>query len=85
MQPKKEEPDQQDQSQKKAAQQNDRMRQQEVQIIQRKLQALRSAPKGTDPSITAGYEPKGNVLDEISRSSKMSLEDYMMIKKTVVV
>ena len=81
MQPKKEEPDQQDQSQKKAAQQNDRMRQQEVQIIQRKLQALRSAPKGTDPSITAGYEPKGNLLDEIRTSTKMSLEDYMMIKK----
>lgn len=81
MQPKKEEPDQQDQLQKKAAQQKDRMKQQEVQIIQRKLQALRSAPKGTDPSITAGYEPKGNVLDEIPRSSKMSLEDYMMIKK----
>ena len=81
MQPKKEEPDQQDQLQKKAAQQKDRMRQQEVQIIQRKLQALRSAPKGSDPSITAGYEPKGNVLDEIRRSSKMSLEDYMMIKK----
>ena len=81
MQPKKEEPDQQDQLQKKAAQQKDRMRQQEVQIIQRKLQALRSAPKGSDPSITAGYEPKGNVIDEIRRSSKMSLEDYMMIKK----
>ena len=81
MQPKKEEPDQQNQLQKKEAQQKDRMRQQEVQIIQRKLQALRSAPKGTDPSITAGYEPKGNVLDEIPRSSKMSLEDYMMIKK----
>ena len=38
---------------KKVDQQQDRMRQQEVQILQRKLQALRSAPKGTDPSITA--------------------------------
>ncbi len=38
---------------KKSQQQKDRMRQQEVQILQRKLQALRSAPKGTDPSITA--------------------------------
>jgi hypothetical protein len=34
-------------------QQKDRTRQQEVQILQRKLQALRSAPKGSDPSITA--------------------------------
>jgi hypothetical protein len=41
------------QPQKKQQQQQDRTRQQEVQILQRKLQALRSAPKGTDPSITA--------------------------------
>lgn len=38
---------------KKAQQNQDRMRQQEILILQRKLQALRSAPKGTDPSITA--------------------------------
>jgi hypothetical protein len=42
-----------DQQQKKTQQQQDRMRQQEVQILQRKLQALRSAPKGANPSITA--------------------------------
>ena len=30
----------------------DRMRQQEIQIMQRKLQALKTAPKGIDPSIT---------------------------------
>lgn len=44
---------QQDQMQKKAAQQKDKQRQQEVQILQRKLQALRSAPKGVDTDITA--------------------------------
>ena len=42
-----------DQENKKMQQQKDRTRQQEVQILQRKLQALRSAPKGSDPSITA--------------------------------
>jgi len=42
-----------DQQQKKIQQQQDRVRQQEVQILQRKLQALRSAPRGVDPSITA--------------------------------
>jgi hypothetical protein len=41
------------QKEKKIQQQQDRMKQQEVQILQRKLQALKSAPKGTDPSITA--------------------------------
>jgi hypothetical protein len=42
-----------EQENKKMQQQKDRTRQQEVQILQRKLQALRSAPKGSDPSITA--------------------------------
>jgi hypothetical protein len=46
-------PQKTDQQQKKLQQQQDRMRQQEVQIIQRKLQTLRSAPKGSDPSIMA--------------------------------
>lgn len=36
----------------KIKQQQDRMRQQEIQIMQRKLQALKTAPKGIDPSIT---------------------------------
>jgi hypothetical protein len=44
---------QQNTMQKKAAQQKDRQKQQEVQILQRKLQALRSAPKGVDTDITA--------------------------------
>jgi hypothetical protein len=44
---------QQNTHQKKQDQQQERTRQQEIQIIQRKLQALRSAPKGSDPSITA--------------------------------
>jgi len=42
-----------DKQQKKTQQQQDKVRQQEVQILQRKLQALKSAPKGIDPSITA--------------------------------
>jgi hypothetical protein len=67
MQPKTSDPDQQ---KKKVQQQQDRMRQQEVQIMQRKLQAMRSAPKGSDPSITAGYEPEGEVIDEVRRSEK---------------
>jgi hypothetical protein len=53
LQPKSQSSEKPDQQQKKAQQQKDRMRQQEVQIIQRKLQALKSAPKGSDPSITA--------------------------------
>jgi len=44
---------QQNAMQKKVAQQKDRQKQQEVQILQRKLQALRSAPKGVDTDITA--------------------------------
>lgn len=38
---------------KKIAQQKDRQRQQEISILNRKLQALRSAPRGTDTDITA--------------------------------
>jgi hypothetical protein len=53
IQPKSQQSGQQDQAQKKSAQQKDRQRQQEVQILQRKLQALRSSPKGADPNITA--------------------------------
>jgi hypothetical protein len=53
LQPKTQPEPKSDQQQKKTQQQQDRMRQQEVQILQRKLQALRSAPKGVNPSITA--------------------------------
>jgi hypothetical protein len=53
LQPKTQTSQKPEQDQRKAQQQRDRMRQQEVQILQRKLQALRSAPRGTDPSITA--------------------------------
>ena len=53
IQPKSQQFSQQDQAQKKVAQQRDRQKQQEVQILQRKLQALRSAPKGVDTDITA--------------------------------
>jgi len=55
---------------KKQSQQQDRIRQQEVQILQRKLQALRSAPKGSDPSISAGYEPEGELVNERTRYAK---------------
>jgi hypothetical protein len=58
------------QQEKKTQQQQDRMRQQEVQILQKKLQALRSAPKGTDPSITASYEPEGELVNERTRYAK---------------
>ena len=53
IQPKSQQSGQQVQAQKKVAQQKDRQKQQEVQILQRKLQALRSAPKGVDTDITA--------------------------------
>jgi hypothetical protein len=74
MQPKTSE--QPDQQKKKVQQQQDRMRQQEVQILQRKLQALRSAPKGTDPSITAGYEPEGELVDERTRYAKETEKNF---------
>jgi hypothetical protein len=61
-----------DQQQKKLQQQQDRMRQQEVQILQRKLQTLRSAPKGSDPSIMAGYEPEGEIIDERRKEDKVA-------------
>jgi hypothetical protein len=66
-------PQKSDQQQKKLQQQQDRMRQQEVQILQRKLQTLRSAPKGSDPSIMAGYEPEGGMVDEARSSEKRGL------------
>ena len=53
-----------DPKKKQQTQAQDRIKQQEVQILQRKLQALRSAPKGTDPSIMASYELEGDQLDE---------------------
>jgi hypothetical protein len=61
-----------DQQQKKLQQQQDRMRQQEVQILQRKLQTLRSAPKGSNPSIMAGYEPEGEIIDERRKEDKVA-------------
>jgi hypothetical protein len=39
--------------QKRLDQQKERQKQQEIQILQRKVQALRSAPRGVDPSISA--------------------------------
>ena len=53
-----------DPAQKRREQQNDRARQQEVQILQKKLQALRSSPKGSDPSIMASYEAEGEVVEQ---------------------
>lgn len=44
----------------------DKIRNQESQILQRKLQALRSAPKGSDPSITASYQPDGDNIQEVA-------------------
>ena len=56
-----------DPAQKRREQQNDRARQQEVQILQKKLQALRSSPKGSDPSIMASYEAEGEVVEETEK------------------
>ena len=58
-----------DPAQKRREQQNDRARQQEVQILQKKLQALRSSPKGSDPSIMASYEAEGENIDEVTYPS----------------
>jgi len=70
LQPKTQSSQKPDQQQKKIEQQQSRTRQQEVQILQRKLQALRSAPKGVDPSIMASYEPEGEMVDERRREDK---------------
>ena len=43
----------QDVAQKKVSQQKDRQKQQEIQILQRKLLAIKSTPKGVDSGITA--------------------------------
>jgi hypothetical protein len=59
-----------EQQKKRAQQQTDRMRKKEIEIIQKKLQAMRSAPSGSDPSITAGYEPEGEVIGERTRYAK---------------
>jgi hypothetical protein len=56
-----------DPAQKRREQQNDRARQQEVQILQKKLQALRSSPKGSDPSIMASYKAEGEVVEETEK------------------
>lgn len=55
---------------KKISQQNDRQRQQEIQILNKKLQSLKSASKGSDPSIMASYNPEGELIDERRRSEK---------------
>ena len=55
-----------DSKNKQVDQANERTRQQEVQILQRKLQALRSAPRGSDPSIMASYEPEGENVQEVA-------------------
>jgi len=64
-----------DPAQKRREQQNDRARQQEVQILQKKLQALRSAPKGSDPSIMASYELEGELVDEAQVMGKVRSTD----------
>jgi hypothetical protein len=53
-----------DANKRKQDQINDRVRQQEIQILQRKMNALRSAPRGSDPSITASYQPEGETIEE---------------------
>jgi hypothetical protein len=72
-----------EQQKKKAQQQQERMKQQEVQIMQRKLQAMRSAPKGTDPSITAGYEPEGELVDERTRYAKETGKSFKTDRASV--
>ena len=75
--------DNQDKQKKKSGQQQDRMKQQEVQILQRKLQAIRSAPKGIDPSITAGYEPEGDVIDELTKYAEKTGKKFTTLRKSV--
>ena len=63
----------------------ERTRQQEVQILQRKLQALRSAPRGTDPSIMASYEPEGDDIQEVAppgfEGTVKRMKDYPELSK----
>jgi len=61
--------------QKRQEQQNDRARQQEAQILSRKLQALRSAPKGSDPSIMASFEPENELVDEAKAMGSVKSSD----------
>ena len=72
-----------DPAQKRREQQNDRARQQEVQILQKKLQALRSAPKGSDPSIMASYEAEGEQIDEkaVSKAQQRFMGMVYAVKK----
>lgn len=72
-----------DQNQKRQAQVNDRIRQKEIEITQKKLSALRSAPRGSDPSIMASYEPEGDQIDEkITAKTDMgtAIEDFYASK-----
>jgi len=55
-----------DKTKRVAKQQNDRMRQKEIQIVKTKLAGLMAAPKGSDPSINASYEPEGDNIQEVS-------------------
>jgi len=75
--------DKPDPAQKRREQQNDRARQQEVQILQKKLQALRSAPKGSDPSIMASYEAEGEQIDEkaVSKAQQRFMGMVYAVKK----
>ena len=72
LQPKTQDVKQQSSAEKKVAQQRDRQRQQEIQILNRKIQALRSTPKGLDTDITAGYEPEGEMIDERRKEDKVA-------------
>jgi hypothetical protein len=63
-----------DANKRKQEQINDRVRQQEIQILQRKMSALRSAPRGSDPSITASYEPDGETIEETDEFTIKKIE-----------
>jgi hypothetical protein len=56
--------------QKKTAQQQERQKQMQIQLLNRKIQTLRSTPKGVETDITAGYEPQGELIDERRREDK---------------
>lgn len=64
---------QQNQQQQKLTQQREKQKQQELSILQRKISALRSSPKGSDPSIMASYEPEGDMVDEARAEERRGL------------
>jgi hypothetical protein len=57
---------------------NDQARMKEIQILQNKIQALRSAPKGSDPSIMASYEMEGE--EEIVEKAPPGAKYERMVK-----